>query len=163
MPDEQTPWVVKGVPGYVRKKVKLYAVEHDLTMAKAIETLVETALSREHDKNKPQEPPSSRPVPAQEHIADNLLREESSAGSWSPDWFRLLSMIDKDAADTAYRFAREHHLSLGEAFTGLLRLTVKTAEANARLMHEETSQAALEATQREPSQKRVRVEGPSQN
>lgn len=45
MGDEQTPWVVKGVPAAIRRKVKVYAAEHDMTMSQSVEALVEKGLS----------------------------------------------------------------------------------------------------------------------
>jgi superfamily I DNA/RNA helicase len=43
VPNDQTPWVVKGVSEDTRRKVKVYAAQHDLTMAKALDTLMEVA------------------------------------------------------------------------------------------------------------------------
>lgn len=40
MPDETSPWVVKGVSQSTRRKVKVYAAEHDMTMAQALEVVV---------------------------------------------------------------------------------------------------------------------------
>jgi len=39
-------WGVRDVSEATRKKVKLYAVEHDITIGKAVEELVEKALSQ---------------------------------------------------------------------------------------------------------------------
>jgi hypothetical protein len=39
------PWVVRDVPEDTRRKVRVYAAEHDLTIAQAVERLVETALT----------------------------------------------------------------------------------------------------------------------
>jgi tRNA A-37 threonylcarbamoyl transferase component Bud32 len=44
MPDEQTPWVVKGVPNRTRRLVKVYAAERNVTMAEALEQLIDAAL-----------------------------------------------------------------------------------------------------------------------
>ena len=40
----EKPWVVRDVPARTRKLVKLYAVDHGITMGEAIEQLVDTAL-----------------------------------------------------------------------------------------------------------------------
>lgn len=47
MPDEQTPWVVKGVPEYIRRKVKIFAVQRGITMAQAIEQIVDVVIPGE--------------------------------------------------------------------------------------------------------------------
>jgi hypothetical protein len=38
-------WIVRGVHPDVRKQVRLYAVEHDITVAQALKELVELALA----------------------------------------------------------------------------------------------------------------------
>lgn len=43
------PWVVRDVPEHTRRQVKLYAVEHDMTMARALEVMVES-VHRRHDR-----------------------------------------------------------------------------------------------------------------
>jgi hypothetical protein len=48
MPDETTPWVVKGVSVNTRRQVKVYAAEHDMTMAQAVEAIVRGGVT--HDK-----------------------------------------------------------------------------------------------------------------
>jgi hypothetical protein len=45
MPDEQSPWVVKGVPELTRRMVKGYAALNHLTMAQAIQLLVSRGLA----------------------------------------------------------------------------------------------------------------------
>lgn len=45
MPSDQTPWVVKGVPEHIRRTVKSYAVNHDMTMADALQMLVLRGLA----------------------------------------------------------------------------------------------------------------------
>lgn len=44
MSDETTPWVVKGVPQWVRRVVKMYAVSRDKTMAEGLTELIQTAM-----------------------------------------------------------------------------------------------------------------------
>jgi hypothetical protein len=39
-----SPWVVRDVPEYVRRKVRVYAAMNDMTMAQAIEDIVNTAF-----------------------------------------------------------------------------------------------------------------------
>jgi hypothetical protein len=43
------PWVVRDVPEHTRREVKLYAVQHDMTMARALEAIVES-VHRRHDR-----------------------------------------------------------------------------------------------------------------
>jgi hypothetical protein len=43
--DEDKPWVVKGVDTDTRRKVKVYAAQYDITMAQALEELVEYAIA----------------------------------------------------------------------------------------------------------------------
>jgi hypothetical protein len=45
VPDEQSPWVVKGVPELTRRTVKGYAALHHLTMAQAVQLLVSRGLA----------------------------------------------------------------------------------------------------------------------
>lgn len=45
MPDEQTPWVVKGVPDLTRRMVKGYAALNHLTMAQAVQLLVSRGIA----------------------------------------------------------------------------------------------------------------------
>jgi len=40
-----TPWVVRDVPEKTRHQVRVYAAEHDLTMAQAIEQIVDGYLN----------------------------------------------------------------------------------------------------------------------
>jgi len=49
MPKQRDVWVVRDVPEHTRRQVKLYAVEHDMTMARAIEVIVES-VHRRHDR-----------------------------------------------------------------------------------------------------------------
>ena len=44
MPDDQSPWVVKGVPEDVRRKVRVYAARHTISMADAVAFLIDAAL-----------------------------------------------------------------------------------------------------------------------
>lgn len=44
MPEEETPWVIKGVSERTKRRVKAYAAEQGLTMAEAIERIVERGL-----------------------------------------------------------------------------------------------------------------------
>ncbi len=44
MPDEQSPWVVKGVSEKTRRQVKSYAAQVGVPMADAVETLVRAGL-----------------------------------------------------------------------------------------------------------------------
>lgn len=41
----ETPWVVRDVPEQTRRKVKVYAASHGITMAKAIEEIVNRATT----------------------------------------------------------------------------------------------------------------------
>lgn len=43
MADELKPWVVREVPDRTRRIVKMYAAEHGMTMAQAVEALVDNA------------------------------------------------------------------------------------------------------------------------
>jgi hypothetical protein len=45
-----TPWVVRDVPAHIRRKVRVYAAEHDMTMAQAIEAMVESRYGSEEDR-----------------------------------------------------------------------------------------------------------------
>jgi hypothetical protein len=45
VPEEITPWVVKGVPERIRRKAKVFAAENNVTMARAVEFLIDTAFS----------------------------------------------------------------------------------------------------------------------
>jgi hypothetical protein len=45
MATDETPWVVRDVPGQTRRLVKIFAAEQNLTMAQAIERLVNIALA----------------------------------------------------------------------------------------------------------------------
>ncbi len=38
------PWMIRDVPNETRKKVRLYAVENDLTMAQAVEAIVDSTV-----------------------------------------------------------------------------------------------------------------------
>lgn len=41
MPDETNkPWMIRDVPEYVRRKVKVYAVQHGITIAQALEQII---------------------------------------------------------------------------------------------------------------------------
>lgn len=40
-----SPWVVRDVPEITRRRVRVFAAEHDLTMAQAITALVDVALT----------------------------------------------------------------------------------------------------------------------
>lgn len=44
MPDDQSPWVVKGVPEDVRRKVRVYAARHTISMAEAVAFLIDAAI-----------------------------------------------------------------------------------------------------------------------
>lgn len=44
MSSDQTPWVVKGVPDRIKRVVKSYASAHGLTMAAALEFLVDAVV-----------------------------------------------------------------------------------------------------------------------
>lgn len=41
----QDQWFIRDVDEVTKKKIKMYALEHDLTIAKALQHLVELALS----------------------------------------------------------------------------------------------------------------------
>lgn len=47
-PPTDTPFVVRDVPEDTRRRVRVYAAEHDLTMGQAIEAIVDR-ISRRHD------------------------------------------------------------------------------------------------------------------
>src|SRR5258708_30810415 len=55
VPDEKTPWVVKGVPEKTRRSVKVYAAQQGITMAEALEQLVKTGLESRTELDKYQE------------------------------------------------------------------------------------------------------------
>jgi hypothetical protein len=41
MPDETAkPWMIRDVPEYIRRKVKLYAIQHGMTLPQALELIV---------------------------------------------------------------------------------------------------------------------------
>lgn len=42
--DENKPWMIRDVPEYVRRKVKIYAVQHGVTIAQALELIVNHAI-----------------------------------------------------------------------------------------------------------------------
>ena len=44
------PWVVRDVPEHVKRKVRVYAAQHDMTMAQAVEALVEGRYGSEEDR-----------------------------------------------------------------------------------------------------------------
>ena len=77
MPDEKTPWVVKGVPEYIRRKVKIYAVQRGMTMAQAVEQIVNSAIPGE-EWEVMGNPMGSPSVPS-----DPWSRSETSGGSQS--------------------------------------------------------------------------------
>jgi hypothetical protein len=43
VPDETTPWVVKGVPEHTRRLVKVFAAQEGITMGEAVERLIAIA------------------------------------------------------------------------------------------------------------------------
>ena len=106
MPDETTPWVVKGVSAETRKKVKLYAVEHDMTMAQAVEQLVSTALECPGETEK-------RVAAVQQHYEDML--------EYNPPWLQRLEVADDETARKMRQFATARNCSFQEALEMLLR------------------------------------------
>jgi plasmid stability protein len=44
VPENESPWVVKGVPEDVRRKVRVYAARHTISMADAVAFLIDAAL-----------------------------------------------------------------------------------------------------------------------
>lgn len=38
---KRKPWMIRDVPEHTRRQVKMYAVEHDMTVARALEVIVE--------------------------------------------------------------------------------------------------------------------------
>ena len=47
--NEDKPWVIRGVRVKTRQAVKLYAVEHNMTIARALERMVNLAQQRIED------------------------------------------------------------------------------------------------------------------
>jgi hypothetical protein len=47
-----TPWVVRDVPEATRRKVRVYAAQHDLTIAQAVERLVGLALGETDERSR---------------------------------------------------------------------------------------------------------------
>jgi plasmid stability protein len=47
--ESTSPWVVRDVPEDTRHKVRVYAAEHDMTMAQAVEAIVDST-ERRHDR-----------------------------------------------------------------------------------------------------------------
>ncbi len=82
-----SPWVVRDVPEETRRKVRVYAAEHDLTMAQAIEALVNLALARDErpDRSRDfrEEPPIPIPFPDALHAPPQPV---SPFFSFAPPW-----------------------------------------------------------------------------
>src|SRR4051812_17808362 len=59
--ESTSPWGVRDVPEDTRRKVRVYAAQHDLTMAQAIEELVNSALGHNAQPFQAAERQPSRP------------------------------------------------------------------------------------------------------
>jgi hypothetical protein len=45
-----SPWVVRDVPAHIRRKVRVFAAEHDMTMAQAVGAMIEGHYGSEEDR-----------------------------------------------------------------------------------------------------------------
>lgn len=82
---DETPWVIKGVSERTRQRVKAYAADRGLTMAEAVERIVNMALGVEHP-----EPPTDATV-----IASLLARADAMPSLPKEDAPDLADMIRK--------------------------------------------------------------------